>query len=766
MIEKKIFTAWFSYDKKIPDHIQKCIDSQKIEGYTHKVITLDDITFSDDLLGRAYVRQCLNSLHEGKKWVKLTDFVRMWYLYNEGGIFLDADVEILKGKNFDSFLNERAFVGKELSDPQNGLTVLGVAVIGAEQKHPMIRRWLGEVEEHFRGDTDDCYESSMHVLNLIGIDYQDKMRLLEPDYFYPYNHFTGNTDITPNTISIHHFNRTWAERNTLQIFKQNILNNINFVFIKRGDGELACMNGEKGANCDGHPYSEELGKRLSLAFDYLSKFDSVNIVEFDNQKEYNVLLHRTDSNLGQVSDFYKTIGSSNRKKILIAPKKLERVARILGAQHIVVPEINAYEKYTQIFEQIPITDNAIYIFCAGMPSKVMIAELYDKNKNATYLDCGSAFDPAVGNTRTFQISKQAFDSLYRKNNFKLAQETHPERMWVLDKIGDPTDKVILDLGCGTNKTLPQALGVDIRNVTDIQGTIEDLSFTADNSVDIIISRHSLEHVLDPFKALKEWSRVLKPGGKIVIVLPDHGSINTIDPYYSNGEHLHAYTMESLRNFISLFEEFFVTSSEIVLDEWSFGTVINKFPTVNIVVPTLGREQGLRKCISSIISLDYPEDYVDLHIIDGEETVPQKIKEATIKNKAQYVCYAANDTELDENCLKKAIIASVVNKKGLVSFNEGALVPDLGNICTHFVISKELISKLENEEIFCTEFTHCGVDNYLWAQASKLNEAMWCEEAKITHNHFSKGAAYDEIYDKGWKNCEKDRELLQLKLSML
>ena len=766
MIEKKIFTAWFSLDSKIPDHIQKCIDSQKIEGCTHKVITLADIAQNDELLEKAYVRQCLNSTHDGKKWVKLTDFVRMWYLYNEGGIFLDADVEILQGRNFDAFLNERVFVGKELSDPQNGLTVLGVAVIGAESKHPMIRRWMGEVEEHFRGDTTDCYESSMHVLNIIGVEYQDKMKMLEPDYFYPYNHFTGKTDISPNTIAIHHFNRTWAERNTLQILKQNIQNNINFVFVKRGDGELACMAGEQGGNCDGHPYSQELGGRLKQAFSYLENEKNATIVEFDNQREYNILLHRTDSNLGQVSDFYKTISNSVRKKILIAPKKLERVARILNAEHIIIPEINAFASYDRIFQSIPVVKNGIYLFCAGMPAKVLIADLYQFNKEATYLDCGSAFDPAVNTTRTFQISKQEFDSLYRRDNFKLAQETHPERMWVLDKIGDPTEKVILDLGCGTNKTLPEALGVDIRAVTDYQASIDHLPFIENETVDIIISRHSLEHVLDPFKTLKEWNRILKCGGKIIIVLPDHGSINTLDHYYGNGEHLHAYTRESLGNFASLFPEFFTSHSEIILDEWSFGTVINKFPKVCIVIPQLGREEGLEGCIMSIMNLNYPETFVYLQIIEGDQTVPEKLKIGVEKSEEEYICYAANDMEFESNCLKNAVIASVINKKGLVSFNEGALLPDKGNICTHFIIHKNLISKLEREEIFCTEFTHCGVDNYLWAQASKLNQAMWCGDAKIHHNHFSKGREYDEVYEKGWKNCEQDRELLKVKLSML
>lgn len=132
MIRKKIYTAWFSLDHRVPEHIQRYVETQKIEGYEHELITLDTIYKNKELHEREYVRQCLNSLHPIKKFVKLTDYVRMWYLYNEGGIFLDADFEILKDKNFDKYLDNQMFIGKELSDPVNGLTVLGVAAIGAE----------------------------------------------------------------------------------------------------------------------------------------------------------------------------------------------------------------------------------------------------------------------------------------------------------------------------------------------------------------------------------------------------------------------------------------------------------------------------------------------------------------------------------------------------------------------------------------------------------------------------------------------------------
>jgi SAM-dependent methyltransferase len=44
---------------------------------------------------------------------------------------------------------------------------------------------------------------------------------------------------------------------------------------------------------------------------------------------------------------------------------------------------------------------------------------------------------------------------------------------------------------------------------------------ADSSYDAILSSHNLEHLANPIKALKEWQRVLKPRGALVLVLPHY-----------------------------------------------------------------------------------------------------------------------------------------------------------------------------------------------------------------------------------------------------
>jgi SAM-dependent methyltransferase len=52
------------------------------------------------------------------------------------------------------------------------------------------------------------------------------------------------------------------------------------------------------------------------------------------------------------------------------------------------------------------------------------------------------------------------------------------------------------------------------------GEASDLGAIADRSYDFLLSSHSLEHSANPLKCMAEWIRVTRPGGTILLVLPD------------------------------------------------------------------------------------------------------------------------------------------------------------------------------------------------------------------------------------------------------
>ncbi len=184
----------------------------------------------------------------------------------------------------------------------------------------------------------------------------------------------------------------------------------------------------------------------------------------------------------------------------------------------------------------------------------------------------------------------------------------------------------------------------------------------------------------------------------------------------------------------------------------------KLPEISIIIPQLGREESLKRCLDSIERLDYPKDKIEVLIEEGDETVPIKVAKLLSRSKYNNIVFASNDIEFTPSSLRKAV--NILYTHGLVAFNTGELLPDKGNICEHFIIKKELVDRLGGE-IFDTRFHHVGVDNLLWYKASKLGEAIRCEDAVVHHYHFSKGkSAFDEVYERGWAKVKEDRELLR------
>ena len=55
---------------------------------------------------------------------------------------------------------------------------------------------------------------------------------------------------------------------------------------------------------------------------------------------------------------------------------------------------------------------------------------------------------------------------------------------------------------------------------DILGDAENLDTVESGSYDFLISAHVIEHMKNPLQALKQWCRVLKPNGKLYLIVPD------------------------------------------------------------------------------------------------------------------------------------------------------------------------------------------------------------------------------------------------------
>lgn len=100
----------------------------------------------------------------------------------------------------------------------------------------------------------------------------------------------------------------------------------------------------------------------------------------------------------------------------------------------------------------------------------------------------------------------------------------------------------------------------------------DLQSISSKSYDFVLSSHCLEHVANPIKALKEWYRILKNKGKLILILPDKN--NTFDRRrsYTTYEHIVSdYLNDTTENDTTHFMEILQTHDEekikLKYEEW-------------------------------------------------------------------------------------------------------------------------------------------------------------------------------------------------------
>jgi len=197
-IPKRIFAVWLNDKTGLPPLFERCVASQRLPGYEFRLLGIEDCPKDSRYLNEALA---------AGRWVKAADYLRVRVVHDEGGIYLDADTEILPGKTLDHLLDCRMFVVKD---------VVGIfwcnGVFGAEKGHPVLKEWLDTVERNFRGDGDLVYQPGISLFNdvLWGKDFRAFGIAPRPlEEFFPYDHRNGKVTHTPNTLAFHHCAKSW-----------------------------------------------------------------------------------------------------------------------------------------------------------------------------------------------------------------------------------------------------------------------------------------------------------------------------------------------------------------------------------------------------------------------------------------------------------------------------------------------------------------------------------------------------------------------------
>ncbi len=212
MIPKVIHYCWFG-GNPLPDLAIKCIESWKKFCPDYEIIEWNESNFNLDEC--VYAKEA----YENKKWAFVTDYVRLKVLYDCGGIYMDTDVEVIKP--LDSLLDYKAVSGFE-SDSQ-----IPTGLMASEKNHPMIYELLHDYDNSHFVLGDGSLDLTTNVIRITKVFLKygfspnnerqtiNEFTLLPKDYLCPKDLKTYQVFITKNTLSIHHFDGSWLDEESV-----------------------------------------------------------------------------------------------------------------------------------------------------------------------------------------------------------------------------------------------------------------------------------------------------------------------------------------------------------------------------------------------------------------------------------------------------------------------------------------------------------------------------------------------------------------------
>lgn len=102
---------------------------------------------------------------------------------------------------------------------------------------------------------------------------------------------------------------------------------------------------------------------------------------------------------------------------------------------------------------------------------------------------------------------------------------------------------VLDIGAGDDPVAPGAVVFDLK-----QGDANRITAFDAASFDCVYSSHCLEHMRDPVASLGNWWSLVRPGGHLVLVVPDEDLYEQgVFPSRFNGDHKSTFTIAKKRS---------------------------------------------------------------------------------------------------------------------------------------------------------------------------------------------------------------------------
>lgn len=231
MIPKKIHYCWLSGDP-YPAKIKRCIDSWRKVMPDYEIRLWDKDSIDLDA-APAYVREACHK----RKWAFAADYIRLYALYNEGGIYFDSDVLALK--SFDPLLDNSFFSsleyhpsqiersgamemiddeGNRIKDGYVSGIMIQAAVMGSVAGCPFVKDlldWYAD-KRFVRDDGEMCVEAvAPQIYSVVAESHGFKYKDVDQDLgngvmIYRSEIFAGNRhEVTDNSYAIHYCAHSW-----------------------------------------------------------------------------------------------------------------------------------------------------------------------------------------------------------------------------------------------------------------------------------------------------------------------------------------------------------------------------------------------------------------------------------------------------------------------------------------------------------------------------------------------------------------------------
>lgn len=202
MIPKIIHYCWFGRGE-MPELYKKCIASWKKVLPEYEIKFWNEDTFN--INSNTYVRDA----YQNRKFAFVTDYVRLYALYNYGGVYMDTDVEAIKP--LDRFLNDEAFSGFEKKDS------VPTGILAAEKGNKVIGDLLSDYDHLCFYKEDGSLNLTTNVKTITdyfvahGIKLNGKEQVINGFHMYPQRYFCTNSialvfGFSPKSVYVVHHN--------------------------------------------------------------------------------------------------------------------------------------------------------------------------------------------------------------------------------------------------------------------------------------------------------------------------------------------------------------------------------------------------------------------------------------------------------------------------------------------------------------------------------------------------------------------------------